>query len=105
MLWLRQLTLIFGVTVYAASTVLATFMAGLAIGSAAAGRLSERVRRPLLWFGAAEALIGVTALLSPLAFDVVTAGYVALAPDLGSRRWPRSCDSSVRRQFCSFPRF
>ena len=84
-LWLRQLSLIFGVTVYAASTVLATFMAGLAIGSAAAGRLSERVRRPLLWFGAAEALIGVTALLSPLAFDVVTAGYVALAPDLGSR--------------------
>ena len=84
-LWLRQLSLIFGVTVYAASTVLATFMAGLAIGSAAAGRLSERVRRPLLWFGAAEALIGVTALLSPFAFDLVTAGYVALAPDVGSR--------------------
>jgi len=84
-LWLRQLSLIFGVTVYAASTVLATFMAGLAIGSAAAGRLSERVRRPLLWFGAAEALIGVTALLSPLALDLVTAGYVALAPGLESR--------------------
>jgi spermidine synthase len=84
-LWLRQLSLIFGVTVYAASTVLATFMAGLAIGSAAAGRLSERVRRPLLWFGAAEALIGVTALLSPVALDVVTAGYVALAPGLESR--------------------
>jgi spermidine synthase len=84
-LWLRQLSLVFGVTVYAASTVLATFMAGLAIGSAAAGRLSERVRRPLLWFGAAEALIGVTALLSPLAIDLVTAGYVALAPQLESR--------------------
>ena len=84
-LWLRQLSLIFGVTVYAASTVLATFMAGLAIGSAAAGRLSEQVRRPLLWFGAAEALIGVTALLSPLALDLVTAGYVALAPGLESR--------------------
>ena len=84
-LWLRQLSLIFGVTVYAASTVLATFMAGLAIGSAAAGRLSERVRRPLLWFGAAEALIGVTALLSPLALDLVIAGYVALAPGFESR--------------------
>jgi hypothetical protein len=34
-LWLRQLSLIFGVTIYAASTVLATFMTGLAIGSAA----------------------------------------------------------------------
>ena len=84
-LWLRQLSLIFGVTVYAASTVLATFMAGLAIGSAAAGRLSDRVRRPLLWFGATEALIGLTALLLPLALDLVTAGYVAIAPDLESR--------------------
>ena len=53
-LWLRQLSLIFGVTIYAASTVLATFMTGLAIGSAAAGRLSDRVRCPLLWFGATE---------------------------------------------------
>ena len=84
-LWLRQLSLIFGVTVYAASTVLATFMAGLAIGSAAAGRLADRVRRPLLWFGATEALIGLTALLLPLALDLVTAGYVAIAPDLESR--------------------
>src|SRR5262245_6978048 len=83
--WLRQLSLIFGVTIYAASTVLATFMAGLAIGSAAAGRLSDRVRRPLLWFGATEALIGLTALLLPLALDLVTAGYVAIAPDLESR--------------------
>jgi spermidine synthase len=33
-LWLRRLSLVFGVTVYAASTVLAAFMAGLAIGSA-----------------------------------------------------------------------
>jgi spermidine synthase len=32
-LWLRRLSLIFGVTVYAASTVLASFMTGLAIGA------------------------------------------------------------------------
>ena len=80
-LWLRQLSLIFGVTIYAASTVLATFMTGLAIGSAAAGRLSDRVRCPLLWFGATEALIGLTALVLPRALDLVTAGYVAVAPD------------------------
>ena len=84
-LWLRQLSLIFGVTIYAASTVLATFMTGLAIGSAAAGRLSDRVRCPLLWFGATEALIGLTALVLPRALDLVTAGYVAVAPDLESR--------------------
>ena len=84
-LWLRKLSLIFGVTVYAASTVLASFMAGLSIGSAAAGRVADRVRRPLLWFGVTEILIGATALLSPLALDVVTAAYVRIAASLSSR--------------------
>ena len=102
-LWLRQLSLIFGVTVYAASTVLATFMAGLAIGSAAAGRLSDRVRRPLLWFGAAEAVIGLTALLLPLALDLVTAGYVGSRRSWSRARWRLPCDSPVQRRFFSSP--
>ena len=93
-LWLRQLSLIFGVTIYAASTVLATFMTGLAIGSAAAGRLSARVRCPLLWFGATEALIGLTALVLPRALDLVTTGYLAVAPDLESR----TLATNVRRR-------
>lgn len=42
MLWLRRLSLVFGVSVYAASTVLAAFMAGLAIGSLLAGRILRR---------------------------------------------------------------
>ena len=57
LLWLRLLGLVFGVTVHAASTVLASFMAGLAIGSYTTGRIAPRIRRPLLWFAAAEALI------------------------------------------------
>jgi spermidine synthase len=47
-LWLRLLALVFGVTVYAASAVLASFMAGLASGSFIAGRLVDRARYPLL---------------------------------------------------------
>jgi hypothetical protein len=35
---------VFGVTVYAASAVWATFMAGLAIGSGVAGLVADRVR-------------------------------------------------------------
>ena len=60
-MWLRLLALVFGVTVYAASTVLAGFMAGLAVGSFAAGRLAGRLSRPLATFGAAEILVGLTA--------------------------------------------
>jgi len=64
-LWLRLLGLVFGVTVHAAGTVLAAFMAGLALGSLAGGRLADRVRAPLRWFGTAELLVGLSALATP----------------------------------------
>ena len=79
LVWLRLLSLVFGVTVYAASTVLASFIAGLAIGSAVAGRVADRVRRPLVWFGLAELLIATTALLSPAALDLIGTIYIRLA--------------------------
>src|SRR5688572_7879778 len=91
-LWLRRLSVIFGVTVYAASTVLAAFMAGLALGSALSGRVLQRPSTPLkaggisplAAFGVAEILIGVTGLLSPILLDAASALYLVLhqaAPD------------------------
>lgn len=77
-LWLRRLSVVFGVTVYAASTVLAAFMAGLAIGSALSARVLGRGIAPLAAFGIAEILIGVTGLLSPLLLDAASALYIAL---------------------------
>ena len=77
-LWLRRLSLVFGVTVYAASTVLAAFMAGLAIGSALSSRLLRRGFSPLAAFGIAEVLVGVTGLLSPLLLDAASSLYEAL---------------------------
>jgi spermidine synthase len=77
-LWLRLLSLVFGVTIYAASTVLAAFMAGLALGSFLAAPLLMRFRRPLMLFGVAEMLIGVAAMATPVALDAATAAYGAL---------------------------
>ncbi|MGH9346545.1 MAG: fused MFS/spermidine synthase [Vicinamibacterales bacterium] len=81
-LWLRLLGLVFGVTVHAATTVLASFMSGLALGSAVAGRLAPRLRRPLLWFAAAELLIAVAALATQPAIGGVSELYVGLHPRL-----------------------
>lgn len=81
-MWLRLLALVFGVTVYAASTVLAGFMAGLGIGSFAAGRLATRITRPLAAFGIAEALVGITAFGSPVVLDALTRLWVTLHPSL-----------------------
>ena len=77
-LWMRLLALVFGVTIHAASTVLAAFMAGLALGSTAAGRLADRVRRPLVVFAAAEAGVAAAALATPIALAGVEALYVRL---------------------------
>ena len=77
-LWLRLLSLVFGVTVYAASTVLAAFMTGLALGSLLAGPLLKRVGRPLAIFGAAEILIGLSALATPLGLDAAAVVYRTL---------------------------
>ena len=73
---------VFGVTVYAASTVWASFMAGLAVGSLAAGGVGDRVRHPLRWFGVTELLIGATALATPAILAELQRVYVALYPSL-----------------------
>jgi spermidine synthase len=96
-LWLRLLSLVFGVTVYAASTVLASFMAGLALGTLAAGRLTTRVKRPLVWFGAVELGIGILALLTPWALDRAGQLWIALQAYLPDQFWALT----AARFFCS----
>jgi len=81
-MWLRLLALVFGVTVYAASTVLAGFMAGLGVGSFVAGRLATRITRPLAAFGVAEVLVGITAFVSPIVLDALTGVWVSIHPSL-----------------------
>jgi spermidine synthase len=58
-LWFRQAGLAFGNGVWASSLVLSSFMAGLALGNAAATRWGPRVARPLLGYALAEAAIAV----------------------------------------------
>jgi spermidine synthase len=83
-LWLRLLSLTFGVTVYAATTVLAAFMAGLGTGSFLGGRLAARTSNPLRWFGVAELLIGVSALATPAALAAATGLYASLHSTIGA---------------------
>ena len=64
--WLRQFSVVFGTSELAVATVLAAYMAGLALGATAAGRLLHRVRRPVLWYGILEAGVALGALLVPL---------------------------------------
>lgn len=83
-LWLRLLSQIFGVTIPAATAVLASFMGGLALGSFVAGRFVDRTRSPLFWFGVVEILVGVSAFSTQFLLDAVENAYVGLYPKVGS---------------------
>src|SRR5215217_1731848 len=77
-LWARMLGLVFGATTLAVSTVLAAFMGGLALGSALAGRLASRIRKPLGTYGLMEIGIAIYALLVPFLFGLVDHLYALI---------------------------
>jgi len=64
--WVRMLVVVFGTSVYAVSTVLAAFMAGLAIGSVGFGRRIDRGGNGLRTYAGLELGIGLFALAFPL---------------------------------------
>ncbi|MBM3881038.1 MAG: hypothetical protein FJ387_15175 [Verrucomicrobia bacterium] len=64
-IWTRILLFLLTTTVYAFATMLTAFLTGIALGSLIAARwLVPRLRRPLLWFGVLEILVGLAALAS-----------------------------------------
>ncbi len=78
-IWMRQLTLIFGSTVFATSTVLTAFMAGLALGSYYFGRkIDESTQSPLRIYALLEAGIGAFCLVWPLILAALGAIYVLI---------------------------
>jgi spermidine synthase len=81
-LWTKYLSLTFGTTIEAVSVVTATFMAGLAIGSLLLGRYADRSRRLLLVYALLEVGIGLSALLFPLALDLLEQVYIWLRQTL-----------------------
>src|SRR5947199_4797532 len=79
LLWTRMLTLVFGSTTLAVSTVLTAFMGGLGLGSYLAGRMADRLRDPVRAYALAEAAIGVYALAVPW--------VISVCPALNQTRW------------------
>jgi spermidine synthase len=85
--WTRMLHLLFGDTVLAVSTVLASFMAGLAVGSFWSGRYVDRQPRVLALYAALEAGIGLSALVLPVVLQALTPLYVWLHQSLHASFW------------------
>ena len=85
-LWMRRLTLVFGATQLAVSTVLGAFMLGLAGGGAVGGRLADRGRGLLAAYGLLEILVGAYALAFPWLLRLAS-GYYATSFGTDSVDW------------------
>ncbi len=84
-IWMRQLTLVFGSTIFATSTVLTVFMAGLALGSFYFGRkIDESSMSPLKLYALLEAGIGGFCLIWPLLLSLLSAVYVLVYRNITS---------------------
>lgn len=74
--WVRQLSLFLGVSIYAVSAVLAAFMGGLGLGAELFGRLLDRGVSPLRLYCVLEIGLAVYVLLFPLVIDIVEAASI-----------------------------
>jgi spermidine synthase len=75
-IWTRILALIIGTTVYAFATMLATFLLGLAVGSAVFAGFAQRTKSPGRSLGLLVAAVGITTFLSTHAFGKLPVLYM-----------------------------
>ncbi len=83
-LWIRMLVNVFGATVYAVSSVISAFFAGLALGSHLFGRHADRSKNPLRLYGILECAVGIAALLTLFALTRMTGVWSLIYSSVGT---------------------
>jgi spermidine synthase len=76
--WTRTLSLVLGSSTHAFTVMLATFLIGLALGSAAATRRLGRIRNPLAAFALCELGVGAAVYLGVFVFPELPYAFLAL---------------------------
>ncbi len=74
--WVRQLSLLLGVSIYAVSAVLVAFMGGLGIGAEMFGRKLDRGMSPVRLYALLEIGLGVYVLLFPRIYTLLEKVYL-----------------------------
>ena len=86
-IWIKQLSLVVGVDVYAVTIGISGFFAGLAGGAALFGRIADRVERPLLLYAVIEVGIAVAAVAATSALSAAPTVFVAMQDSVGWLAW------------------
>jgi len=77
-IWIRPLSLVFGSNIFAVSTIISSFILGLAIGSWLAGRYSDRISNPLKYFAIFQIGIGAYGIFLLPVFAFLPSVYIEL---------------------------
>ncbi len=77
-IWSRQLSLVFGSTVYALSVTLASFMAGLGLGSLYFGKVADRSKNPERLLALFQIITGISAFLITIVVPLLNSLYPAV---------------------------
>jgi spermidine synthase len=88
-IWTRVLALIVGPTIYAFGTMLAIFIAGLAVGSALGSRVVDRLRHPR----GALAVVLIAVAAAPVVGMAFVEGWSMRAAAVGSATYARFADA------------
>ena len=89
-LWTRTLTLVFGSSTYAFSTMLVTFLTGLAVGTGIMTKMQEKIERPVFWTGAILCAIAASGFATACMFNELPWMFLSQAqklPDDAGTSW------------------
>ena len=86
-LWIKQLSLVVGVEVYAITTGISAFFAGLAVGGWLFGRLADRLQRPVLLYAGLEVLVALLGVAATLGMSQAAAPFAWLEQQIGLAAW------------------
>ncbi len=85
--WVKQLSLVVGVDVYAVTTAVSAFFGGLALGSALLGRRADRLERPFRLYALLELGIAVTGIGTTLLLARAAPLFATLEKSAGVLAW------------------
>ncbi|MDX9663405.1 fused MFS/spermidine synthase [Pseudomonas sp. P5_152] len=86
-LWIKQLSLVVGVEVYAITTGISAFFAGLALGGWLFGRLADRLQRPVLLYAGLEVLVALLGVGATVGMSLAASPFSWLAEHIGLAAW------------------
>ena len=86
-LWIKQLSLVIGVEVYAITTGISAFFAGLALGGLLFGRCADRLGKPLLLYAGLEVGVAVLGIGTTLGLGMAAAPFAWLEQRIGLPAW------------------